>query len=275
MGRKRLPGVSFFMFRGSEMLSLDEIKIAGMEMSLSSHEESLDLIRHRISPFIAKEKPDFIVLPEKWIMQRYDDNSDRLREIVDTFCELSSSYDCTIVPGSLGIYRNGKLYNSAPVIIEGKLKGWSDKISLYRIEKNEFSSGEEIDVFNGSGIMFSVAVCYDLDFPYYTKVAIRKGARLIINPSLIHERFHDMWHIYVTGRSLESRVPVVSVNSSSPPLNGGSVGTILEEEEGGVMIRKVRASGSILSYTVDMERTIPMIEKRMNEDPGIYLFRNE
>ena len=30
------------------------------------------------------------------------------------------------------------------------------------------------------------------------------------------------------------------------------------------MIRKVRASGSILSYTLDMEKTIPMIEKRMN-----------
>jgi|YelNatPaOPRAMG01_1025707.scaffolds.fasta_scaffold00185_11 omega-amidase len=263
------------MLPGSETLSIGEIKIAGMEMSLCSHEESLDLIRHRISPFIAKEKPDFIVLPEKWIMQRYDEDSDRLKEIMDIFCEISSKHDCTIVPGSLGIYRKGKLYNSAPVISEGKLRGWSDKISLYRIEKNEFSSGEEIEVFNGSGIPFSVAVCYDLDFPYYTKVAIRKGARLLINPSLIHERFHDMWHIYVTGRSLESRIPVVSVNSSSPPLNGRSIGTILEEEEGGVMIRTVRASRSILSYTVDMDKTVPMIEKRMNEDPGIYSIWNK
>lgn len=263
------------MLPGSELLSLDEIRIAGMEMALSSHDEARDLIRHRISPFIAKEKPDFVVLPEKWIMQRYDENSDLLDEIMDMFCDLSGRHGCTIVAGSLGISRNGKLYNSAPVISEGKIIGWSDKISLYRVEKNEFSPGEQIEVFNGSGIRFSVAVCYDLDFPYYTKVAIRKGARLLINPSLIRERFHDMWHIYVTGRSLESRIPVISVNSSSPPLNGGSVGTLLEEEEGGVMIRKVRASGSILSYTLDMEKTIPMIEKRMNEDPGIYSIGNK
>ena len=263
------------MLPGSELLSLDEMRIAGMEMALSSHDEARDLIRHRISPFIAKEKPDFVVLPEKWIMQRYDENSDLLDEIMDMFCDLSGRHGCTIVAGSLGISRNGRLYNSAPVISEGKIIGWSDKISLYRIEKNEFSPGEQIEVFDVSGIRFSVAVCYDLDFPYYTKVAIRKGARLLINPSLIRERFHDMWHIYVTGRSLESRIPVISVNSSSPPLNGGSVGTVLEEEEGGVMIRKIRASGSILSYTLDMDKTIPMIEKRMNEDPGIYSIGNK
>ena len=58
-------------------------------------------------------------------------------------------------------------------------------------------------------------------------------------------------------------------------MNGGSVGTLLEEKEGGVMIRKIRASGSILSYTLDMEKTIPMIEKRMNEDPGIYSVGNK
>ncbi|MGC8515657.1 MAG: carbon-nitrogen hydrolase family protein [Thermoplasmata archaeon] len=256
-------------------MSLDEIKIAGMEMSLSSHDEALDLIRHRISPFISKEKPDFVVLPEKWILQRYGENTGPLNDIMDMFCDISGKHDCTIVPGSLGISRNGKLYNSAPVISEGKITGWSDKISLYSIEKNEFIPGDQIEVFNGSGIRFSVAVCYDLDFPYYTKVAIRKGARLLINPSLIREPFHDMWHIYVTGRSLESRIPVISVNSASPPLNGESVGTILEEEEGGVMIRKVRASGSILSYTLDMEKTIPLIEKRMNEDPGIYSIGNK
>jgi predicted amidohydrolase len=275
MGRKKPPGGSFCTLPGSEALSQGEIKIAGMEMTLSSHDEAVDLIRHRISPFIAKEKPDFVVLPEKWILQRYRENTDPLNEIMDMFCDISGKYDCTIVPGSLGISRNGKLYNSAPVISEGKIAGWSDKISLYRMEKNEFSSGDQIEVFNGSGIRFSVAVCYDLDFPYYTKVAIRKGARLLINPSLIHERFHEMWHIYVTGRSLESRIPVISVNSASPPLNGGSVGTILEEEEGGVMIRKVRASGSVLSYALDIEKTIPLIEKRMDEDPGIYSIGSE
>lgn len=270
MGRKKRPGGSFCTLPGSETLIKSKIKIAGMEMSLSSHEEAIDLIRHRISTYIAKEKPDFLVLPEKWVMQRYDENSESLSGIMDMLCDLSDRNDCTIVPGSFSISRKGKLYNSAPVISAGKIMGWSDKISLYRIEKNEFSSGKSIEVFEASGIGFSVAVCYDLDFPYYTKIAIRKGARLLINPSLIHERFHDMWHIYVAGRSLESRIPVLSINSSSPPLSGGSVGTVLEEEEGGVMLKKIKAVKSILSYTIDMDKTIPMIEKRMSEDPGIY-----
>lgn len=244
-------------------------------MSLSSHDEAIALIKNRISPFIAKEKPDFLLLPEKWVMQRYDEESTQLTHLLDLFCELSREDGCTIVPGSFSVVRKDKLYNSSPVISEGKILGWSDKISLYRIEKNEFTPGQSINVFQSSGIKFSVAVCYDLDFPYYTKVVIRKGARILLNPSLIHESFHGMWHIYVTGRSLENRIPILSVNSSSPPLGGGSIGTFLDEEEKGVRIRKIEAVKSVISYSVDMESTSSMIERRMNEDPGIYSFSNE
>jgi len=256
-------------------LDTREIKLAGMEMSLSSHDGAIDLIKHRISPFLAKEKPDFMVLPEKWVMQRYDEQSEQLNQVLDTFCELSQENGCTIVLGSFSVVRKGKLYNSSPVISEGKIIGWSDKISLYRTEKNEFTTGRSINVFQSSGIKFSVAVCYDLDFPYYTKVAIRKGARILFNPSLIHESLHGMWHIYVTGRSLENRIPILSVNSSSPPLGGGSIGTFLDEEEKGVRIRKTKAAKSVISYTVDMQATSSMIERRMQEDPGIYSFTNE
>jgi len=256
-------------------LGTSEIKLAGMEMSLSSHDEALDLIKHRISPFLAKEKPDFMMLPEKWVMQRYEAEGTQLNNVLDLFSELSQENGCTIIPGSFSIVRKDKLYNSSPVISEGKILGWSDKISLYMTEKNEFTSGRSINVFQSAGVKFSVPVCYDLDFPYYTKVAIRKGARLLLNPSLIRASFHSMWHIYVTGRSLENRIPILSVNSSSPPLGGGSIGTFLDEEEKGVRIRKMKAAKSVISYKVDMESTSSMIERRMNEDPGIYSFTNE
>ena len=158
------------------------------------------------------------------------------------------------------------------MISDGRILGWSDKISLYRIEKNEYSQGREISVFEADGIKFGVAVCYDLDFPYYTKIAIRKGARILFNPSLIIKQFHEMWHIYVRGRSLENRIPVISVNSSSEPLGGNSLGTSFVQLERGVILESQMAKQSVLSYELDMSGIDDMIESRMNEDPGKYSF---
>ncbi len=247
-----------------------EITICGVETSLCSHVEALELLAGRLKSLVRKLSPDFLLLPEKWILNRYQDDSADLSAIISSISDLSEYRGTVIVPGSFSIFRNGRLYNTSPVIADGKLIGWSDKISLYRREKQEYTAGSEVTVFKGKDIKFSIPVCYDLDFPYFAKVAIRKGARLLLNPSLIMKDFHSMWHIYVLARSLENRIPVVSINASSTPLLGGSIATSLHEEEGGVIIEKHRPKSSVITYTLDMDATIPLIERRMEEDPGSY-----
>ena len=84
-----------------------------------------------------------------------------------------------------------------------------------------------------------------------------------------------MWHLYVKGRSLENRIPIISVNSSSEPLGGNSLGTSLVELDSGVILESHMAEQSVLSYEIDMSRIDNMIENRMNEDPGKYSFLQE
>ena len=254
------------------MSSYKKIRITGIEEPLSSHEEALTAIGGNIVQILEKKRPDFLILPEKWIMEKYKDGGSGLSKILESFQNMSKEFGTTIIPGSFSVFRNGSLYNTSPVIADGKILGWSDKISLYRIEKNEYSPGSEIGVFESDGIKFGVAVCYDLDFPYYAKIAIRKGARILFNPSLIIKQFHEMWHIYVRGRSLENRIPVISVNSSSEPLGGNSLGTSLVQHERGVILESHMAEQSVLSYEIDMSGIDNMIESRMNEDPGKYSF---
>ncbi len=257
------------------MPSNKKLRITGIEAILSSHDEALKAIDGDFMRIIEENRPDFLVLPEKWIMEKYMEGSSGLSKILEFFQNMSKEFDMTIIPGSFSIFRNGSLYNTSPVIANGKVLGWSDKISLYRIEKNEYSPGRDICVFESRGIKFSVAVCYDLDFPYYTKIAIRKGARILFNPSLIIKQFHEMWHLYVKGRSLENRIPIISVNSSSEPLGGNSLGTSLVELDRGVILESHMAEQSVLSYEIDMSRIDNMIENRMNEDPGKYSFLQE
>ena len=254
------------------MSSDKKIRITGIEVPLSSHAEGLIAIEGNIVQIMEEKRPDFLILPEKWIMEKYKEGSTDLSKIMGSFQKMSKEFGTTIIPGSFSVFRNGSLYNTSPVISDGRILGWSDKISLYRIEKNEYSPGREISVFEADGIKFGVAVCYDLDFPYYTKIAIRKGARILFNPSLIIKQFHEMWHIYVRGRSLENRLPVISVNSSSEPLGGNSLGTSLVQLERGVILESHMAKQSVLSYELDMSGIDNMIESRMNEDPGKYSF---
>ncbi len=252
------------------MTSDRTVRIAGIEVSQASHAEALSLVRSSIRRFLEKERPDLFLLPEKWVLEKYEQPGDKLDELIREFCELSAKLGITIVPGSFSILRSEKLYNSSPVISDGEISGWTDKISLYRKESEAYVGGNSIPVFHIDDVAFSVAVCYDLDFPYYTKMAIRKGARIILNPSLIAREFHKMWHIYVRGRSLENRIPVVSVNAANVPFYGGSLGTWMQGTELGVLLMERRAQKHSLIVEVDYDATNSLIENRMNEDPGIY-----
>ncbi len=250
------------------------LKITGIEAPLMNHEDALTWIDEKVISTLKREKPDFLLLPEKWIMQKYELNGADLDSVIDRFCRISDDFKTTIVPGSFSLSRDSKLFNSSPVIADGEVLGWQDKISLYRFERGVYSPGNEIRTFRSGKTTFSVAVCYDLDFPYFGKEAINKGARLLFNPSLIKKEYHEMWHIYVRGRSLENRIPVLSVNSATEPLSGGSIGTYMEEKEDGIILKSAEADEQSISYSVDYSGTAKIIEKRLAEDPGRYTLGN-
>lgn len=76
-----------------------------------------------------------------------------------------------------------------------------------------------VHIFKTHFERIATPVCYDLDFPYFRKIASLDGASIIINPSLIRNTLHGMWQLYVAARSLENRLNVASTNSISNPFN--------------------------------------------------------
>ena len=215
--------------------------------------------------------PDLVVLPEKWVTDRLEQDSADLWAILGVFMDLSSSNGSSVVPGSFSIIRESKLYNSSPFIRNGRVQGFQDKISPYRNERSIYEPGKDISVFDAGSIKIAIAVCYDLDFPYYTKVAVARGARMLVNPSLIVKEFHEMWHIYVRGRSLENRIPVVSVNSLSDPFGGGSMITWMDYTDSGVLLKSTECNtASVTLAEIDEKRVDGPLLARFDEDPGEY-----
>ena len=137
------------------MSSDKKIRITGIEAPLYSHDEALTAIGGNFVKIMEEKRPNFLILPEKWIMEKYKEGSTDLSKILESFQNMSKEFGTTIIPGSFSVLRKSSLYNTSPVISDGRILGWSDKISLFRIEKNEYSPGREISVFEADGIKYA------------------------------------------------------------------------------------------------------------------------
>ncbi len=217
---------------------------------------------------------DLMVLPEKWVSTNVSPDNGDWKSLLEIIGNFSRRHNAIVVPGSFSLLRAGRLYNSAPVFINGSLEGFQDKISLFRMENENYARGKSIRIFGNGTTKFAVPVCYDLDFPYFSKIAVEKGADFLVNPSLIASEFTEMWYIYVKGRSLENRLPVISVNSLSDPFRGGSIVTRMHPESGGVFL-EAETLGSDHFRIVETNSTElrDYVKSRKKEDFGEYGFR--
>jgi len=247
-----------------------DLKVLSFQTPISEY-RALSSVLYRMERKMNSVNPDAVVMPEKWLNMVLVENSPEYDAVLGRFREMSSSYSCVLIPGSFAIIRESGLYNSSPVFYHGDLLGFQDKITLFGRENSEFKGGEIVRVFSAGRLNFGVTVCYDLDFPYFAKIQVRSGAEILFNPSLILKPYHKMWHLYVKLRSLENRVPIVSVNSMSPPLGGDSISTFMLQEDLAVILKysNARMKASILSE-IDIDSHKAMIKKRMIEDPGQY-----
>lgn len=247
---------------------MPEFIIKGIELRRMSVESALRFLKEEGGNMFLDPFPHILALPEKWVTEPIEEDSN----IISMLCDLSDKHDSVIVPGSFTVKRDDRLYNSAPVISDGKILGWQDKISLYLDERKKYASGSNVYTFSTPYGRIAAPVCYDLDFPYFCKIASSHGAAIVINPSLIREAFHTEWELYVKARSLENRLCVASINSISEPFNGNSIISCPYQDGYGARIKVHRGIGISVNAAVDPEAIVSMAKIRSDEDPGEYSF---
>lgn len=250
-----------------------EVEIVAFQTRRRSLSDSVDYLYSDFTGVMKDKKADFVIMPEKWIDTEFRENSAELERILDFFRKFTENNGNTIIPGSFSLRRGKELYNSAPVISHGKILGWQDKISLFSREKEIYTAGKTMRIFDAQGIRFSVSVCYDSDFPYYTRMAAMNGSEIMFSPALIHKDFHDMWKIYIEARALENRIPFVSINSLSEPFNGGSMISVPVKYMFGAKL-ETRSFGSneIIDEEIVLDGLAELRKARLEEDPGSYRF---
>lgn len=211
--------------------------------------------------YLSSMKPDpdeIMVFPEKFITTKVTGKD--MGRVLD-----SIKFNNTLILGSLS-YEDRFLFNRTFIIKNKTVTGWQDKINLYRAEATKYTPGNELKIFDMGDYRAGILVCYDLDFPDYARMLFRKHCDIIFNPSLIRKDFHREWHWYVKTRSLENRIPIVSINSVSDDFMGDSIIAYPHKEEGGVRLDIIEDKNDDITCTMDTGAYATSREERLREE---------
>ena len=243
----------------------EKILMTGLQLPVTDEETAISGIRE----FINGCRSRVIMFPERFVLEIYEDF--RQSRLYDLLEKLSAGR--ILIAGSVMEKDQEKFFNRSYIFNDGKLVGTQDKIIPYKKERGTISPGNVINVFTSEFLTFSVAVCYDIDFPFFARISCMNDADIIFNPSLIRHDFHAEWHQYVKSRALENRTAVFSVNSITEGLGGGSIYVGTYEDGAGVRMAVLEA-GRMKSLTVEhLSNSMKEVRlERLKEDPSTYSF---
>ena len=101
---------------------------------------------------------------------------------------------------------------------DGSVAGHYDKLHIAQFgdstEKDYFTRGDRLLVFEAGGFTFGTIICYDIRIPELSRILARRhGVDAILHPTAFcrDETFHT-WHAFATTRAIENQVYFASVN---------------------------------------------------------------
>lgn len=216
-----------------------------------------------------------LCFPEHWIGNETERG---VSTVIELMKNLARNFRVTIIAGGFYLDFQEGPYVAAPVIdFRGEVIGVQRKIHLFGEEKKIAKPGSDTTIFNIDGVKLGVIVCYDLAFPEVARALALKGVDLVFVPSRILSHGVKPWHLYLSTRCLENRLPMVSANIVWPPQYvGRSIILGLEEHiDSSIVYPKIIAIGGQSSEAIvaeiDLETARRLRESRLSERrPEVY-----
>ena len=157
--------------------------------------------------------------------------------------QIAGDSDTIILAGMAERDDNGRLFASHLVVQPNGTAGIYRKLHIAPPERDVFSQGRQVPLFNILGIKMGIQLCYDAHFPELaTRMAV-DGADVIFMPHASprgtpHQKF-DSWMRHLTARAFDNGVFIVACNQVGENQIGlefpglavviGPSGNILEE----------------------------------------------
>jgi len=110
---------------------------------------------------------------------------------------------------------NNNLYNSAFFFNRnGELLETYNKTHSFGLEKNYFTEGKSLKVFDTDIGKVGILICYDVGFPETARTLCLKGAQMIFIPSAWRIQDENAWNLNIPSRALENSLYTFGINRS-------------------------------------------------------------
>lgn len=194
------------------------IKAAAVQfnITLGEIEPNLEHVRQSLQ-LLAADGVQLVVLPEMWgtgfAYKDLNSLAERTGDLVEELAALSAEYGMVIV-GSLPEPHDEKVFNTAFVLDNGKVRGKYRKIHLFSLmqEDRAFDSGSAWLLTDTTVGRIGVFICYDLRFPELARRLAVEGAEILVVPGEWPKPRQEHWRTLLRARAIENQLFVVAAN---------------------------------------------------------------
>ncbi len=232
---------------------MSNLGIASIQLS-GAKSGNLDLVIQEVKS-VAKSYPwiEMVVLGELAICGPSLDNAEPAGNKTELALQkLAKETGLWLIPGSLHELRNGKIYNTTPVIDpSGDIVARYDKMFPFLPYEKNVEPGSEYVVIDVPGVgKLGIAICYDIWFPEAMRTLAAMGAEVIIAPTMTNTIDRDVEVSIARANAAINQCYFLAVNCAGEQGNGCSAFF----GPGGDLIHKSGAGREVVLIDVDFEK---------------------
>jgi predicted amidohydrolase/ribosomal protein S18 acetylase RimI-like enzyme len=173
-------------------------------------------------------KCDFILFPEIFTTQllsliKADSPSGAVRQLaeytpryLDLFTRLAVKFNVNIIGGSHFTLEEDSLFNIAYLFRRDGTLAKQYKLHITPSERHWWGvkGGDRVEVFDTDRGKIAIQICYDIEFPELTRIAVQQGAQILFVPFCTDERYAYLRVRYCAqARCVENHVYVAIAGS--------------------------------------------------------------
>ncbi|BCR06992.1 carbon-nitrogen hydrolase [Desulfuromonas versatilis] len=158
-----------------------------------------------------------VVLPEMWssgyAYKRLAALAEETPRVLEILKGLTAEKNMVTV-GSLPEKVDGRIYNTAFVVDNGRIAGRYRKLHLFSTmgEDRFLAAGDAALVVSTSVGRLGVAICYDLRFPELFRKLALEGAEILCVPAEWPKPRQEHWRTLLRARAIENQLFVAAAN---------------------------------------------------------------
>ena len=182
---------------------------------------------------------------------------------------VADKFEITILAGMAEQAENNRVFASHLVFAPWKPAEKYQKIHMAPNEKEYFSPGNKVEIFEHKNVHFGIQLCYDAHFPELSTAMAVQGADIIFiphaSPRGTPQEKYQSWMRHLTARAFDNGVFIAAVNQTGDNTQGLVFPglALLIGPDGNIVSKRVDPKEAIHYVDIDLDALTRVRSHRM------------